>query len=565
MSIKLTQEATVASDELSRLYEESLKEVQEGQIVKGRIIAVTANEVLVDVGYKSEGVIHLEEFDDRSKPQVGEEVEVLLESVENDEGLIVLSKRKAERVKGWEKLLTLAKEGDLLEGKVTRKVKGGLMVDVSGVEAFLPASQVFLRGFGNLDALVGQTIQVVIIKVHKIRKNLVVSRREALVKERDLQRQRLLDELEVGQIRNGVVKNITDFGAFINLGGVDGLLHITDMSWGRVGHPSEVVSVGQRMDVMVLGFDRETMKISLGLKQLTPNPWDQVQERYPVGQRVTGRVVSLMPYGAFVELEKGLEGLIHISEFSWTRRPSHPNEMLQVGEEVACVVLSVDRENQKIALGIKQTEQNPWEAFLKTHPVGSRVTGRVQHMTEYGAFVELQEGIEGLLHVQDLSWTRRFNHPFECLKKGQELEVQIISAEPENRKIGLSLKALSPDPWSAIAERYPAGTLVEGKVTKIASFGVFIAIEKDLDGLAHLSELPVKLPTHLKRGGGRRGGRAAPGQRTAVAEGAAAESTPGDAVVNFLESHYKVGDPVQARVLRVDEDQRRVALSLKRV
>ena len=554
---------SVSMEELSKLYEESLKPLQEGQIVRGRILAVTPTDVLVDVGYKSEGTVSLEEFDNRSALKVGDEVEVLLELVEDDHGLIVLSKRKAERVKGWERLLAETKEGDLVTGKITRKVKGGLMVDVDGVEAFLPASQVFLRGFGNLDSLLGQSLGVVIIKVHKQRKNIVVSRRDALMRERDQVRQKILEELEVGQVRQGTVKNITDFGAFINLGGVDGLLHITDMSWGRVGHPSEVVSVGQKLDVMVLGFDRETMKISLGLKQLTPNPWGQVEARYPVGSRVKGKVVSVMPYGAFVELEKGLEGLVHISEFSWTKRPSHPNEMVKVGDEVDCVVLNIDRDNQKIALGFKQAEANPWESFLKNHPVGSRLTGKVQHMTEYAAFVELSEGIEGLLHVQDLSWTRRYNHPFELLKKGQEIEVLITAADPDNRKVSLSLKALQPDPWASLSEKYPSGTLVEGKVTKIAPFGVFIEIEKDLDGLAHLSELPVRLPAHLKRAPAK---RPAKGEK-APAAGAetGAEITQPDAVIAFLETQYKVGDTLQARVLRVDEEQRRIALSLKRV
>ncbi|MBI3318772.1 MAG: 30S ribosomal protein S1 [Candidatus Omnitrophica bacterium] len=554
---------TVLTEDLSKLYEESFREIGEGSIVKGRILSISEKGILIDVGYKSEGVVPLEEFDDRANLKVGEEVEVLLESVEDDEGLIVLSKRKAERAKGWEKLLSISSEGDLLQGKVTRKVKGGLMVDVGGVEAFLPASQVFLRGFGNLDSLVGQTMNVIIIKVHKARKNLVVSRREALLKERDLLRSKLIDELEVGQVRQGAVKNITDFGAFINLGGVDGLLHITDLSWGRVGHPSEVLSVGQKLDVMVLGFDRETMKISLGLKQLQPNPWDQLEGRYPVGSRIKGKVVSLMPYGAFVELEKGLEGLVHISEFSWTKRPSHPSELVQVGSEVECVVLSVDRENQKIALGIKQTEANPWEAYLKEHPVGSVVKGRVQHLTEYGAFVELYEGIEGLLHVQDLSWTRRYNHPFEALKKGQETDVMITAADPENRKISLSIKALAPDPWPAMIEKYPSGTLVEGKITKVAPFGVFIEIEKDLDGLVHLSELPVRLPPHLK-GRGKKGKSPAgvPAQPSAQpSEGADVQP---EAVTAFLEIQFKVGDTVQARVLRVDEEQRRIALTLKR-
>ena len=562
-----------ATDELSKMYDESMKLLQEGQIVKGIILSITATDVMIDVGYKSEGTVALEEFDNRASLKVGDEVEVLLDAVENDDGMVVLSKRKAERAKGWERLISVAKEGDLVQGRVGRKVKGGLMVDVDGVEAFLPASQVFLRGFGNLDSLVGQTLGVIIIKVHKQRKNIVVSRREALMKERDIVRQKVLDELEIGQVRNGVVKNITDFGAFINLGGVDGLLHITDMSWGRVGHPSELVTVGQKIDVRVLGFDRETMKISLGLKQLTPNPWDKVDERFTVGTKVKGKVVSVVPYGAFVELEKGLEGLVHISEFSWTKRPAHPNEVVKVADEVECVVLSIDRENQKIALGFKQAEANPWESFLKEHPVGSRVMGRVQHMTEYGAFVELIPGIEGLLHVQDLSWTRRYNHPFELLKKGQEIEVAIISAEPENRKVGLSLKALAEDPWRSISERFPSGTLVEGKVTKIAPFGIFIEVEKDLDGLAHLSELPVRMPQHLKRTTtGRRpakGEKAAPAAAVAAppvagAEAAAAEASP-EQVVEFLQTQYRVGDVLQARVLRVDEEQRRIALSLKRV
>jgi len=563
-------QGAVLTEDLSKLYDESFRELQEGQIVKGRILAIHAKEILVDVGYKSEGMIPLEEFDDRASLKVGDEIEVLLESVEDDQGLIVLSKRKAERAKGWERLLELAKEGDVIEGKVTRKVKGGLMVDAGGVEAFLPASQAFLRGFGNLDSLVGQTMSVVIIKVHKARRNLVVSRREALLKERDIQRQKILDELEIKQVRQGTVKNITDFGAFINLGGVDGLLHITDMSWGRVTNPSEVVQVGQRLDVMILSFDRETMKISLGLKQLTPNPWEKVESSYPMGTRLKGKVVSLMPYGAFVELEKGLEGLVHISEFSWTRRPSHPSEMVKVGDEVECVVLSIDRDNQKIALGFKQTESNPWDSYFKEHSVGSRVKGRVQHLTEYGAFVELSDGIEGLLHVQDLSWTRRYNHPSECLKKGQELELVVISGDPENRKIGLSLKAATPDPWPGIAERYPAGTLVEGKVTKVAPFGIFVEIEKDLDGLVHLSELPVRLPAHLKRTRRAPAGKmpekgAAPVPASVSETTESTEDVPPEAITAFLEEHFKVGDTVQARVLRVDEEQRRIALSTKRV
>ncbi|PIQ81950.1 MAG: 30S ribosomal protein S1 [Candidatus Omnitrophica bacterium CG11_big_fil_rev_8_21_14_0_20_64_10] len=548
-------QAVLDREELAKYYEESIKSFKEGEIVQGRVIALRGGQATIDIGYKSEGMVDLSEFDEPASVKVGDPVEVLLESVENEDGLVVLSKRKAERVKGWERLFEKSGEGDMVDGRIARKVKGGLMVDVEGVEAFLPASQVFLRGFGNLDALVGQVAKVTILKVNKARKNIVVSRKEALIKERDSLRQKLIEELEIGQVRQGVVKNITDFGAFISLGGVDGLLHITDMSWGRVGHPSEVVSVGQKLDVMVLGFDRESLKISLGLKQLQPNPWDKVEEKYPVGTRIEGRVVSLMPYGAFVELEKGLEGLVHVSELSWTRRPAHPNEMLKEGQVVPCVVLSADRENQKIALGIKQTEPNPWEAFVAAHPIGSQVTGKVQHLTDYGAFVNLAEGIDGLLHVQDLSWTRRVGHPSELLNKGDEIQVQIISADPANQKVGLSLKALTEDPWAGMADRYPAGTLVDGKVTKIAGFGLFIEIEKDLDGLAHLSELPVKLPANLKKG--RRG-------EDGVEEGASSDSSA-DPVVEFLERQYKVGDPIQARVIRVDTDQRRIALSLKRV
>ncbi|OGX40686.1 MAG: hypothetical protein A3C53_00225 [Omnitrophica WOR_2 bacterium RIFCSPHIGHO2_02_FULL_68_15] len=528
------------AEELAQLYEQSLKDLQEGQILKGRILAITEKGIIVDVGYKSEGILPLEEFPDPQALQVGDEVEVLLESVEDEEGLMVLSRKKAERAQAWERLMAKANEGDFTEGRVSRKVKGGLMVDLGGVEAFLPASQAFLRGFGNVDSLMGQTAQFVIIKINRPRRNVVVSRREALAKEKEAQKLKVFAELEVGQVRQGTVKNITDFGAFINLGGVDGLLHITDLTWGRVGHPSEVVQVGQKISVQVLGFDRETMKISLGLKQLTPNPWDAVEQKYPVGSRIRGRVVSLMPYGAFVEVEKGLEGLVHISELSWTKRPSHPSELLKVGDEIEVAVLSADRANQKMALGLKQTEANPWEIFAAQYPLGTRLSGRVKHLTDFGAFVELADGVDGLLHVQDLSWTRRYNHPSEVLKKGQKVDVMIMSVDPETRKIGLGYKQLTPDPWSDIISRYPSGTIVEGKITKIANFGLFVELEKDLDGLVHLSELAVRLPAE---------------EGTRTKEG----------VVAKLESMFNVGDPVKAKVLRLDDEQRRIALSMRRV
>ncbi|MBI4313217.1 MAG: 30S ribosomal protein S1 [Candidatus Omnitrophica bacterium] len=536
----LEQERSLESQELEQLYNQSLKDLKEGQILKGKVIGITEQGVIVDVGYKSEGIISLEEFLDPKNVQVGDEIEVLLESVEDEDGLIVLSKRKAERAQGWERIMAKANEGDFVEGRVTRKVKGGLMVDLGGVEAFLPASQAFLRGFGNVDNLVGQSMQFVIIKINRPRRNVVVSRRDALMKEKESQKLKVFNELQVGQTRKGTIKNITDFGAFVNLGGVDGLLHITDLSWGRVGHPSELVQVGQQMDVMVLGFDKDTMKISLGLKQLTPNPWDAVEARYPVGSRVRGKVVSLMPYGAFVEVEKGLEGLVHISELSWTKRPAHPSEMLKAGDEIEVVVLSMDRANQKMALGLKQTEANPWEIFSAQYPLGTKLKGRVKHLTDFGAFVELAEGVDGLLHVQDLSWTRRYNHPSEVLKKGQEVDVVILGVDTENRKINLGFKQLSQDPWSDIVSRYPAGTTVEGKITKIANFGLFVELEKDLDGLVHLSELSIRLPAD---------------ESTRTKEG----------VVAKLESAYKVGDSVKARVLRIDDEQRRIALSLRRV
>ncbi len=528
------------AEELAELYAQSLKDLQEGQILKGRILAITDKGIVVDVGYKSEGILPLEEFPDPKALQVGDEVEVLLESVEDEEGLMVLSRKKAERAQAWERLMAKSNEGDLLEGRVSRKVKGGLMVDLGGVEAFLPASQAFLRGFGNVDSLMGQTAQFVIIKINRPRRNVVVSRREALAKEKEAQKLKVFAELEVGQVRQGTVKNITDFGAFVNLGGVDGLLHITDLSWGRVGHPSEAVQVGQKINVQVLGFDRETMKISLGLKQLTPNPWDAAEPKYPVGSRVRGRVVSLMPYGAFVEGEKGLEGLVHISELSWTKRPAHPSELLKVGDEIEVAVLSVDRANQKMALGLKQTEANPWEIFAAQYPLGTRLSGRVKHLTDFGAFVELADGVDGLLHVQDLSWTRRYNHPSEVLKKGQKLDVMILSVDSETRKIGLGYKQLTQDPWSDIISRYPSGTIVEGKITKVANFGLFVELEKDLDGLVHLSELPTRLPVE---------------EGTRTKEG----------VVAKLETMFKVGDPVKAKVLRLDDEQRRIALSMRRV
>lgn len=519
-------EMSSEKQDMSKFYEETLKDVREGEIVTGRIIGMTAKEVLVDVGYKSEGVISMDEFSDPASIKVGDQIEVLIESKENEEGLIVLSKRKAERLQGWEKIVTEYKEGDMVSGRVIRKVKGGLTVDM-GVEAFLPASQVFLKGFGNLNQLLGQTLNFVIVKINKSRKNIVVSRKDAILREREGAKVRFLDELKSGQLLQGIVKNITDFGAFINIGpGVDGLLHITDMSWGRISHPSEVLAVGDKIEVMLLEVDKQTSKVSLGLKQKTPNPWEVVESKYPVGSRIKGKVVNLVPYGAFVELEKGIEGLVHISEFSWTKRIGHPSEILAIGDTVEAVVLNIDKGNQKIALGIKQTEANPWTEVANRYPVGTQVKGKVRSFTDYGAFIELEEGIDGLLHNSDISWTRKINHPSEVLKKGQKIDAVVLSVDAENRKLSLGMKQLIADPWPEFSAKFKPGTTTEGTITKITNFGLFIELTADLEGLAHISELP--------------------------AEGS-----------GNLEESYKVGDKVNVKVLRLDDAERRIALSLK--
>lgn len=518
----------ISSDgqDMSKIYEETLRSVKEGEIVRGRVIAVTSKEILVDIGYKSEGVISLDEFSDPSSIKTGDEIEVLIESKENEEGMVVLSKRKAERLKGWEKVVLEHKEGDIVSGKVIKKVKGGLSVDI-GVEAFLPASQVFLKGFGNLNQLLGQTLNFVIIKINRPRKNIVVSRKDAILREKEAAKGKFMNELQPGQLIQGTVKNITDFGAFINIGpGVDGLLHITDISWGRVSHPSEVLAVGDKIEVMLLGIDKETGKLSLGLKQKTPNPWLTVESKYPVGSRTKGKVVNIVPYGAFVELEKGVEGLVHISELSWTKRIGHPSEVLAIGDTIEAVVLNVDKENQKIALGIKQTEVNPWSEVSNKYPVGTHVKGKVRSFADYGAFIELEEGIDGLLHNYDISWTRKINHPSEVLKKGQKIDAVVLSVDAENRKLSLGMKQLVADPWPEFSTKFQQGTVTEGTITKITNFGLFVELSPDLEGLAHISELPT--------------------EQTAK-----------------LEESYKVGDKVKVKVLRVDDAERRIALSLK--
>ncbi|MBU0759358.1 MAG: 30S ribosomal protein S1 [Candidatus Omnitrophica bacterium] len=512
--------------DLATAYEKTFRRLNEGDIVKGKVIAVGEKDVYVDFGYKSEGIMPISELKDQPEVKVGDEFEVLVESKENEDGMIVVSKKKAEKAVGWTRIVNKFKEGDFIEGKVFRKVKGGLMVDV-GIEAFLPASLVALKGFGNVNQIMGQTLSFKIVKMNKLRKNIVVSRKDALLKERGEAKDKIISELKVGELRKGVVKNITDFGVFIDLGGIDGLLHITDMSWGRISHPSEMLAINDTVEVMVLNFDKESMKVSLGLKQKTESPWKDVEVKYPIGTKVKGKVVNIMPYGAFVELEKGIEGLVHVSELSWTQRVNNPQDVVVIGDVVEAIVLSVDAEGQKISLGIKQIEANPWLEIKEKFPTGTRVEGKVRNLTDYGAFVEIANGIEGFVHATDMSWTRKINHPKEFLKKGQKIEVIVLAVDPESQRISLGIKQLISDPWPEITEKYILGATVQGVITKVTSFGFFVEIDKDLEGLVHISELDLE-----------------PEQK--------------------LEEVYKPGDKIEAVAIKVDEVERKIGLSLKK-
>jgi small subunit ribosomal protein S1 len=508
-------------------YYESIKSLKEGEIIKGRVVAITKRDAVIDIGYKSEGLIPLYEFGPEPGIKVGDEIDVLLESVEDDNGMVVLSKNKAEKIAGWENIINNYNEGDVIKGRASRKVKGGVMVDI-GVEAFLPASQSTFKGPIELNSLLGKELDYKIIKINKPRKNVVVSRKEVIAQEKAEQKQKVLGELEKGQIRKGVVKNITDFGAFINLGGIDGLLHITDMSWGRISHPSEVLAVGDEIEVMVLDFDKENLKVSLGLKQKTSNPWKDVGNKYPVGSKIKGKVVNLVAYGAFVELEKGVEGLVHISEISWTKRINHPSEVVAIGDIVEAVVLSADTSNQKISLGLKQLEANPWLDAPVKYPENSIIKGKIKNLTDYGAFVELDENIDGLIHVSDISWTKKISHPSEVLKKGQKVEAMVISVDQENMKISLGIKQLTDDPWPLYVKKYPVNEMVEGIITKITNFGIFVEFDKDLDGLIHISELSEEPVTNL-------------------------------------EEKFSIGDKVKAKIVKVDNETRKIGLSMKAV
>ena len=501
-------------------------EFEEGEVVRGRVVHVGTSEVLVDVGYKSEGAIPIEEFHRHGAlPKVGDDIEVYLEAKEDSEGLIVLSKDKADKIKVWDSVTQAFEKATPVEGRVVEVVKGGLSVDV-GVKAFLPGSQVDLRPVKNLASMVGQTIRAKVIKLNRRRGNVVLSRRSVLEEEREEKKKHTLEVLAEGMVLTGTVKNITDYGAFIDLGGIDGLLHVTDMSWGRVGHPSEIFQVGDQVEVVVLHFDRETGRVSLGYKQKSSDPWERVEQTYAPGTRTRGRVVSLTNYGAFVELEPGVEGLVHVSEMSWTRRVRHPSKLVNVGDEVGVIVLDVNRAAKRISLGMKQVEPDPWETIEERYRPGTRVAGKVRNLTDFGAFVELEPGVDGLLHISDMSWTRSVGHPSEILKKGQELETQILNVDKENKRISLGLKQIQPDPWTTVAQRYPMGSRVTGKIVRLTDFGAFVELEPGVDGLLHISQMssrPIGRP---------------------------------DEIVN-------VGDELTLLVIRVDPNERRIGLSLK--
>ena len=521
---------TVKEESFQELYEESLKSIKEGEVVRGNIIQVTDDYVMVDIGYKSEGQIRISEFTNESgaiTAKVGDQVDVLLEYHEDENGEIVLSKEKAAKIKVWDEISKIYKDDGVIEGRIVSKVKGGLSVDI-GVQAFLPGSQVDLRPVRNLDSLIGKQSQFKILKYNKKRRNVVLSRRVLLEKEREELKSDTLDRLEEGKVLKGVVKNITEYGVFVDLGGIDGLLHITDMSWGRVGHPSEMCSIGDSIKVMVLNFDPEKERVSLGLKQLTDDPWSSVDTRYPEGGRVTGRVVSLTDYGAFVELEPGIEGLIHVSEMSWTAKVRHPSKVVSVGDIVEAVVLNLNKENKRISLGMKQVEPNPWDVIGEKYPVGTTIQGKIKNITDFGLFIGIDEGIDGLVHISDLSWTKRIKHPSELYKKGEEIQAIVLNIDKENERFSLGVKQLNADPWEEIPKRYPVGSSVVGTVTNVTDFGLFVEIEEGIEGLVHVSEISkekIKTPVGL----------------------------------------FQEGQEVTAKVVNIGREERKIGLSLKRL
>lgn len=519
-------EEVISQEELARLYEESLKHIQEGEIVRGRIVQIEREVVLVDVGYKSEGVIDLAEFPEGGKNlRIGEEIDVLLEEKEDREGQVILSKEKANRIKIWDDISKKQENNEVVEGVVVARIKGGLTVDI-GLKAFLPGSQIDLRPVRNLDRLIGEKLQMRIIKLNKRRGNIVLSRRVLLEEERQHAKEKTLASLAEGQVVEGVVKNITEYGAFIDLGGIDGLLHITDMSWGRVGHPSELFAIGDQVRVTVLKFDQEHERVSLGLKQLTPDPWTDVELKYPETSRVTGKVVSITDYGAFVELEEGIEGLVHVSQMSWARRTRHPSKIVNIGDRIEAVVLNIDKERKRISLGMKQIEPNPWATVDERYPVGSEIEGKVRNLTDFGAFIALEEGIDGLIHISDMSWTQRVKHPSEVLKKGQKVKAVVLNVDKDNERLSLGLKQMGPDPWTLVPTKYHVGQDVRVKIVKVANFGAFAELEDGVEGLIHLSELSSEK-------------------------------------VGDPEEVVDVGQELDAKIIKIDAESRKIGLSIR--
>lgn len=507
------------------LAQSTFDKLKVGTIVSGVITEIRANEVVVDIGGKAEGVIPANEFSDLGELQIGSTIEVILEKLEDKEGNPILSYEQAQQKKNWENILSKCQEGAIIPGRVKAKVKGGLIVSI-GVDSFLPASHIDIQPPKNLDQYVGQTYDFKVLKINHDRKNIVLSRRELIEEQRVNKRRDLLEKLQPGQVRKGVVKNITDFGAFIDLDGMDGLLHITDMSWGRIGHPSELLKQGEEIEVMIIDINREKERVSLGLKQTKNNPWDNIDHKFPVGSKIHGKVVNLVPYGAFIELEPGVEGLVHITEMSWTKRITKPSELLKVGQELDAVVLGIQKEEQKISLGLRQLEPNPWDMVRHNYPVGARVRGKVRNMTTYGAFVELEEGIDGMVHVSDMSWTRKINHPSEMLKKGDEVDAIVLDVDPSQQRISLGMKQLATDPWTDIDSFFRIGDVVPGVISKITTFGAFIELKDGIDGLVHISQIQEER-------------------------------------VDKIKDVLKPGQEVQARVIKIDREQRRIGLSIK--
>lgn len=503
----------------------NLDKLEEGSILKGTIVEIRPTEVVVDIGGKSEGVVHASEFVDMSELQVGSDLEVFLEKLEDKEGNPVISYDKAEQKKNWEKIVENCEEGSIIPGRVRSKVKGGLIVSI-GVDSFMPASQIDVQPPKNLDQYVGQTYDFKVIKINLDRKNIVVSRRELIEEQRIEKRRSLLESVKPGDTCRGQVKNITDYGAFVDLDGLDGLLHITDMSWGRIQHPSEMVKQGEEIEVMIIEIDRDRERVSLGLKQLVSNPWDKIEEKYPIGSTIMGKVVNLVPYGAFIEIEEGVEGLVHVTELSWTKRISKPSEVLSVGDELQAVVLGIQKEDQKISLGTRQLDSNPWDMARHNYPVGARVRGKVRNLTTYGAFVELEEGIDGMVHVSDMSWTRKVNHPSEMVKKGDEVDALVLDVDADSQRISLGMKQLATDPWDEIETHFKIGDMVKGTISKITNYGAFVELDQDIDGLVHISQISEER-------------------------------------IEKIKDVLSEGDAVEARVVKIDKDERRVGLSIK--